>query len=312
MNNDSENQWLENILDSLEAKETIYPLENVEPLGEETEISKEVIQKYFTSHVYPYNTRLDLRTYYQQKIALQIELVKLHNWIQDTEQKLILVFEGRDAAGKGSTIKRFMEHLNPRKARVVALEKPTTEESGQWYFQRYIQRFPSEGEIVFFDRSWYNRAGVERVMGFCNYDEYLEFLDQAPTFERMISRSGIKLIKFYMSVSRSEQARRFEERKTNLLKQWKLSPIDMEAQQKWDDYTEAKNRIFERTDSKEAPWIIVKSEDKMRARIETMRYVLSQFDYPDKNNSLVEKIDPLIVTPASNLLDIYGRSQIVD
>jgi polyphosphate kinase 2 len=304
--------WLDFVMDTLEVSEAEGPLENVRPVKGKKPPSKKMIREYFSSHLYPYEDRLDIRDYYRQKLWLQVELVKLQNWVQETGQRIVLVFEGRDAAGKGSTIKRFMEHLNPRWVRVVALEKPTKEEQGQWYFQRYVRNLPSKGEIVFFDRSWYNRAGVENVMGFCTPEEYEDFLVQAPIFEHMLVNSGISLIKFYLSVSRAEQARRFVERETNPLKQWKLSPIDLEAQKKWDDYTEAKATIFERTDSESAPWIIVKSEDKMRGRIETMRYVLSQFDYEGKNDDIVGTVDPLIITQATNLLDKKGKSNWVD
>lgn len=303
--------WLDFVMDTLEVSEAAGPLENVR-VTQSKAPSKKMIREYFSSHLYPYKERLELREYYQQKLWLQVELVKLQNWVQETGQRIVLLFEGRDAAGKGSTIKRFMEHLNPRWVRVVALEKPTTEEQGQWYFQRYVRNLPSKGEIVFFDRSWYNRAGVENVMGFCTPEEYEDFLVQAPIFEHMLVNSGITLIKFYLSVSQAEQARRFVERETNPLKQWKLSPIDLEAQQKWDDYTEAKATIFERTDSVSAPWIIVKSEDKMRGRLETMRFVLNQFDYEGKNAEIVGAVDPLIVTAAKNLMDRKGKSNWVD
>lgn len=299
--------WLDFVMDTLEVAETSGPIENVRAIEPDTAPTPKAIREYFSSHLYPYAERMSIREYYQQKLWLQVELVKLQNWVQETGQKIVLVFEGRDAAGKGSTIKRFMEHLNPRWAKVVALEKPTTEERGQWYFQRYIIRLPSKGEIVFFDRSWYNRAGVENVMGFCSPEEYQQFLVQAPTFEKMLVNSGVRLIKFYLSVSRAEQARRFVERETNPLKQWKLSPIDLEAQQKWDEYTEAKNAIFENTDSDVAPWIIVKGEDKMRSRIETMRYVLSQFGYEGRNSEIVGEADPFIVTEVRNLLDKSGK-----
>jgi polyphosphate kinase 2 len=248
---------------------------------------------------------MDLKSYYRQKLALQVELVKLQNWVKDEGRKIVVVFEGRDAAGKGSTIKRFMEHLNPRAARVVALEKPTEEERGQWYFQRYVDRLPTTGEIVFFDRSWYNRAGVERVMGFCTEAEYNEFVRQAPLFENMLVGSGINITKFYLSVSREEQARRFVEREQNPLKRWKLSPIDQEAQDRWDDYTEAKEDTFRLTDLPEAPWVIIKSEDKMRARIQAMRYLLDQFDYEDKDTSGLPDLDPLIIAPVADL-EHYG------
>ena len=308
---DRTRHWFDFLMDTLEAEELSTPLDNVEPVAPGTRVDEALLSYYFNSHVYPYPARMDLREYYRQKLFLQVELVKLQNWVQDTGQRVLLVFEGRDAAGKGSTIKRFMEHLNPRGARVVAPEKPTDEERGQWYFQRYVKELPSSGEMVLFDRSWYNRAGVERVMGFCTQKEYEDFIDQVPQFERMLVKSGISLIKFYLSVSRTEQARRFDERKTNPLKQWKLSPIDLEAQHKWDEYTEAKNAIFELTDTDEAPWIIVKSEDKMRGRLETMRYVLDYFDYPGKDMRLVAP-DPLIVTLARNLLDVNGKSRMID
>ena len=309
----SRSQLHDYLYDSLEPEEIEAPdtpLYNVDALAENAEVTRELILHYFGGHYYPYAKRMELRAYYLQKIDLQVELVKLQNWVRETGQRMILLFEGRDAAGKGSTIKRFMEHLNPRAARVVALEKPTSHERGQWYFQRYVDHFPSRGEIVFFDRSWYNRAGVERVMEFCTEQEYEVFTQDVPVFEKMLVNSGIILIKFYLSVSVREQARRFEERKTNPLKHWKLSELDLTAQQKWDDYTDAKNAIFELTDSPEVPWIVVKSEDKMRARIETMRFVLHHFDYPDKDPDIARAPDPLIVTSASNVLDARGKSHV--
>ena len=242
-----------------------------------------------------------------QKLGLQIELVKLHNWIQESGQKVLIIFEGRDAAGEGSTIKRFMEHLNPRWANIVALEKPTEDERGQWYFQRYVKHLPSKGQMVFFDRSWYNRAGVERVMNFCSTEDYEHFLENVPLFERMLVQSGTTLLKFYLSVSREEQARRFEKRQTNPLKRWKLSPIDREAQRKWDDYTEAKNEMFTRTNTKHCPWVVVKSEDKRRGRIETIRHVLNVFDYPEKDKSVINETDPLIVAKVDSILDAEGK-----
>ena len=293
--------WYDYLVDSLEAEESGGELHNAHPLPDGTAINPRLIRAYFERNEYPYDERLDLRTYYQHKQRLQVELVKLQNWVKETGARILLVFEGRDAAGKGSTIKRFMEHLNPRGARVVALVKPTDEERGQWYFQRYVDHLPTAGEIVFFDRSWYNRAGVERVMGFCTDEEYEEFVRQAPQFERMLARSGIHLIKFYLSVSRDEQARRFEERAANPLKRWKLSPIDREAQARWEAYTEAKEVAFRKTDIPEAPWIIVKSEDKMRARLDTMRYVLQQFDYTHKDVDTSLAPDPLIVVAAANV-----------
>ena len=264
-------EWAEYLIDSLEVDESPLPLVNAVPLADGEDIGPEVVQRYFAERTYPYAERIDLKSYYRQKLMLQVELVKLQNWVKDEGRKIVIVFEGRDAAGKGSTIKRFMEHLNPRAARVVALEKPTEEERGQWYFQRYVDRLPTTGEIVFFDRSWYNRAGVERVMGFCTEAEYNEFVRQAPLFENMLVGSGINIIKFYLSVSREEQARRFRERELNPLKRWKLSPIDQEAQDRWDDYTEAKEDTFRLTDLPESPWVIIKSEDKMRGRLQAIR-----------------------------------------
>ncbi|MGE0072511.1 MAG: polyphosphate kinase 2, partial [Thiomonas sp.] len=222
---------------------------------------------------YPYKYKMLRRDYEREKFVLQTELLKLQAWVKETRQRLIILFEGRDAAGKGGTIKRFMEHLNPRGARVVALEKPSEIERGQWYFQRYVQHLPTAGEIVLFDRSWYNRAGVERVMGFCTPAEYNEFLRQAPEFERNLVRSGIHLIKFWFSVSREEQRRRFKERQVHPLKQWKLSPIDMASLDKWDEYTRAKEAMFFHTDTADSPWTVVKSDDKKRARLNAMRYV---------------------------------------
>ena len=251
------------------------------------------------SAVYPYKNRLSRKSYEKQKYHLQVELLKLQAWVRETGQRVVILFEGRDAAGKGGAIKRFMEHLNPRGARVVALEKPTEMERGQWYFQRYIQHLPSAGEIVLMDRSWYNRAGVERVMGFCNEDEYLSFMRQAPELERHLANSGIHLIKFWVSVSRKEQRRRFKEREIHPLKQWKLSPIDLASLEKWDEYGKAKEAMFFHTDTSECPWIIVKSDCKKRARLNAMRYVLNKMDYTGKDLRNISQADPLIVGRAS-------------
>lgn len=244
---------------------------------------------------YPYRQRMERKDYEKLKKELQIELLKLQNWIKESGEKILMLFEGRDAAGKGGTIKRFMEHLNPRGAHVVALEKPSERECGQWYFQRYINHFPTAGEMVFFDRSWYNRAGVERVMGFCSDAEYLEFMRQAPELERMLVNSGIRLFKFWFSVSRDEQFRRFQARRTDPLKQWKLSPIDLASLDKWDDYTKAKEAMFFYTDTADAPWTVIKSDDKKRARINCMRYVLYHTPYPNKNNDVVSAPDEKLV-----------------
>jgi len=244
---------------------------------------------------YPYKNLMLRRNYEQQKYRLQVELLKLQAWVKATGQRVVILFEGRDAAGKGGTIKRFMEHLNPRGARVVALEKPTPTEAGQWYFQRYVQHLPTAGEIVLFDRSWYNRAGVERVMGFCTDAQYEEFMRQAPEFERHLVRSGVHLFKFWFSVSRKEQRRRFKERENHPLKQWKLSPIDKASLDKWDDYTRAKEAMFFDTDTADSPWTVIKSDCKKRARLNAMRYVLSKLPYSNKNPETIGKIDSLIV-----------------
>ncbi|KAB2318106.1 polyphosphate kinase 2 [Betaproteobacteria bacterium SCN1] len=244
---------------------------------------------------YPYKNLMSRKAYEREKYQLQVELLKLQAWVKETGQKVVILFEGRDAAGKGGTIKRFMEHLNPRGARVVALEKPSETERGQWYFQRYVQHLPTAGEIALFDRSWYNRAGVERVMGFCNEDEYLEFMRQAPEFERNLVRSGVHLIKFWFSVSRDEQRRRFKERKVHPLKQWKLSPIDLASLDKWDDYTKAKEAMFFYTDTADSPWTVIKSDDKKRARLNAMRYVLHRLPYANKDVSRIGSLDLLLV-----------------
>lgn len=253
--------------------------------------------------VYPYKHRLSRKNYEAQKYKLQIELLKLQRHIKTTGQKLVILFEGRDAAGKGGTIKRFMEHLNPRGARVVALEKPTETERGQWYFQRYVQTLPTSGEIVLYDRSWYNRAVVERVMGFCTEGEYNIFMHQVPEFEKHLIESGITLIKFWFSVSRDEQKIRFERREHDPLKQWKLSPVDKASLNKWDDYTAAKEAMFYNTDTSESPWIVIKSDCKKRARLNALRYVLNKLDYADKDSEQIGSIDPLIVGRAGTLYE---------
>jgi polyphosphate kinase 2 len=252
---------------------------------------------------YPYDQRMQRVEYEHGKRLLQIELLKLQQWIKSTGERLAIVFEGRDAAGKGGTIKRFMEHLNPRGSSVVALEKPSAREASQWYFQRYISHLPAAGEIVLFDRSWYNRAGVERVMGFCTRQEYLEFLRQVPELERMWTRSGIHLVKFWFSVSFAEQRTRFAIRQVDPVRQWKLSPMDLASLQRWDEYTEAKEAMFFYTDTADAPWTVVKSNDKKRARVEAMRYVLSRFGYDNRDDEVVGTVDPLIVGPAAIAVD---------
>ncbi|WP_291512062.1 polyphosphate kinase 2 [Acidithiobacillus sp.] len=248
---------------------------------------------------YPYLYRMTRRQYERQKYGLQVELLKLQAWVKQTGQRVVVVFEGRDAAGKGGTIKRFMEHLNPRGARVVALEKPSEKERGQWYFQRYVEQLPTAGEMVFFDRSWYNRAGVEKVMGFCTEMEYQEFMRQAPEFERHLVYSGIFLIKFWFSVTREEQRRRFQERQRHPLKQWKLSPMDLASMDRWEAYTQAKETMFFHTDTAYAPWTVVKSDDKKRARLNAMRHLLQTLPYDDKDLAAIGEVDPLIVSRAA-------------
>ncbi len=242
--------------------------------------------------------KMDTAEYEAIKLELQIELLKVQSWVKSSGEKILILFEGRDAAGKGGTIKRFMEHLNPRSARVIALEKPTELEHGQWYFQRYVKHLPAAGEIVLFDRSWYNRAGVERVMDFCSPSEYLEFMRETPELEKMFVRSGIRLFKLWFEVSREEQFRRFQSRRTDPLKHWKLSPIDLASLDKWDDYSEAKEAMFFHTDTADAPWTIVDSNDKKRARINAMRHILNNLPYPDRNREIQIEPDPAIVRPA--------------
>ena len=244
---------------------------------------------------YPYRQKMSRRNYEKQKYRLQVELLKLQAWVRETGQRVVILFEGRDAAGKGGAIKRFMEHLNPRGARVVALEKPTEAERGQWYFQRYIQHLPTSGEIVLFDRSWYNRAGVEHVMGFCTQREYEDFMRQVPEFERHLVNSGIHLFKFWFSVSREEQRRRFGERKLHPLKQWKLSPVDLASLDKWEAYTRAKEAMFAHTDTADSPWIVIRSDCKKRARLNAMRHVLNRLPYANRDSQVVGLADPLIV-----------------
>ena len=260
------------------------------------------IRRAFETGEYPYETKISRLAYERDKARLQAELLKVQHWAQETGQRFVLLFEGRDAAGKGGTIKRFTEHLNPRTARVVALNKPTDTERGQWYFQRYIEHLPTSGEIVLYDRSWYNRAGVERVMGFCEPNDYLEFMRQTPDLERMLTRSGIHLYKYWFSVTQDEQRTRFASRETDPLKQWKLSPIDKASLGKWDDYTEAKEAMFFYTDTADAPWTVIKSNDKKRARLNCMRHFLSTLDYPNKDPKIARAPDPLIVNGVRHVI----------
>ncbi len=271
----------------------------------------EILSEDWRNGGYPYKNLMSRKNYENQKYDLQVELLKLQAWVKESGSRVIILFEGRDAAGKGGTIKRIMEHLNPRGARVVALEKPSEEEKGQWYFQRYVKHLPTKGEIVLFDRSWYNRAGVERVMGFCTDEEYMEFMREVPEFERNLVRSGIFLFKFWFSVSKEEQIRRFKDRETHPLKQWKLSPIDKASLDKWEQYTEAKEKMFFYTDTSDSPWTVVKSNCKKRARLNAMRYILQKFPYDNKTVSQIGKIDPLIVG-RSNVIYEKGESNILD
>ncbi len=258
---------------------------------------------------YPYDKKMSLFDYQTEKHLLQRELLKVQSWAKETGQQIVCLFEGRDAAGKGGTIKRYMEHLNPRAARVIALEKPTDRERGEWYFQRYIHHLPTDGEMRFYDRSWYNRAGVERVMGFCTDREYLEFLRQAPSLERMLVNSGIILFKFWFSVTQQEQLRRFHSRKNDPLKQWKLSPIDIQSLSKWGDYTDAKQSMFFHTDTGDAPWTVVKSDDKKRARINCIRHFLHNLNYPNKDDAIVYAPDEKVIGPVKSIYNSEDGSR---
>ncbi len=251
---------------------------------------------------YPYDHRMGREEYEQEKYALQVELIKFQDWTLATGSKHIILFEGRDAAGKGGTIKRFSEHLNPRFSRTVALPKPNKRERGQWFLQRYIQHFPTAGEVVMFDRSWYNRAGVEPVMGFCSPEEYQTFIEQAPMLEQMIVESGISLTKFYLSVTRNEQRTRFAIRQLDPVRRWKLSPMDIASLDKWDEYSAAANHMFEASDTEWAPWTWVNSNDKKRGRLNVMRAFLHQFEYDDKDHEVVFEPDPLIVKRGKDTL----------
>jgi polyphosphate kinase len=253
---------------------------------------------------YPYAERLGREEYDHVKRRLQVELLKLQYWARESGQRIVVVFEGRDAAGKGSTIKRFMEHLNPRGARVVALDIPTERERHQWYFQRYVAHLPTAGEIVLFDRSWYNRAGVEKVMGFCTDEQYETFLRQVPQFERLLVDEGVSLTKFWFSVTPGEQHTRFAIRQIDPVRQWKLSPTDIALLDKWDDYTAAKVVMFQRTDTAEAPWTVIKSNDKKRARLGAMRSLLARFEYEGKDHDAVGHPDPMIVGAPAHLQEV--------
>ena len=260
------------------------------------ELDPEIAARAFASGGYPYPRKMKTKKYLKQLRLLQIELIKVQNWAQETGQKIVVIFEGRDTAGKGGTIKRFREHINPRHARVVALPKPNERERGEWYFQRYVRHLPTTGEIVLFDRSWYNRAGVEPVMGFCTDAERDAFLEEAPQFERALVRSGLHLFKFWLTIGREEQLRRLHARRHDPLKTWKLSPIDYKAIHKWDDYTAARERMFAHTHTEHAPWTVIRTNDKRRGRINALRAFLSRLDYPNRDETVVKTVDPAIVS----------------
>ncbi len=277
-------------------------------------IPKEVLRKVkragrrkIISDSYPYATKMGRQAYERRKAELQVELLKMQRWVKETGQRVVLLFEGRDAAGKGGTIKRFMEHLNPRGATVVALPAPSERERSQWYFQRYVQHLPAEGEIVFFDRSWYNRAVVEPVMGFCTPAETVRFLRDTVLFEQMLINEGLRLFKFWFSVSQEEQLRRVMSRAQDSLKQWKLSPVDMRSLPLWDEFTEAKKLMFAGTDTKASPWVVVKSDDKKRARLNCMRFLLRSLEYDPDGARRVTKPDPRLIGPAKSL---YGKDEV--
>ena len=265
-------------------------------------VPKEIVEKVINSNPkrligpqYPYEKKLDTDEYERQKAELQVELLKLQRWVGDTGQRIVMIFEGRDAGGKGGTIKRFMEHMNPRQAHVIALTIPSVREQGQWYFQRYVNTLPTKGEMALYDRSWYNRGVVEPVMGFCTPEQHALFLKQAPIFEKMLVEDGIILYKFWFSVSREEQFRRFKSREMDELKQWKLSPVDQDGLKRWDEFTEAKNMMFAKTDVEWAPWTVIRSDGKKRARLNCMRFVLNSLPYEGKNEKVAVPPDPKIV-----------------
>lgn len=270
-------------------------------------LPKAISSQSFRSGGYPYEEKMDDDRYEKELLGLQIEMVKLHNWIRDSGERLVILFEGRDGAGKGGAIKRFTEHLNPRVARVVALAKPTDVEKGQWYFQRYIAELPTRGEITLFDRSWYNRAGVERVMGFCTEAETDRFLAEAPDIEKMLVKNGVRLIKLFFSVGREMQLKRLHQRYHDPLKRWKLSPIDFAAPDKWDDYSNAFDAMLHATDTKNARWTIILANDKRRTRLNAIRHVLWTIPYPGRDESRIGDIDPRIVLSARQFLEEGGE-----
>lgn len=280
-----------------------------EPSELDNGVPEHIVEKVSTSKKkqiigpqYPYETKMDTDQYEKEKAELQVELLKLQKWVGDTGQRIVMIFEGRDAGGKGGTIKRFMEHMNPRQAHVIALTVPSIREQGQWYFQRYVATLPTKGEMALYDRSWYNRGVVEPVMGFCTPEQHKLFLKQAPVFEKMLTEDGIILYKFWFSVSREEQFRRFKSRETDKLKQWKLSPVDQDGLKRWDEFTEAKNKMFDKTDVDWAPWTVIRSDGKKRARLNCMRYVLNSLPYEGKDKKIAVPPDSQIV---GSVKDMY-------
>jgi polyphosphate kinase len=269
---------------------------------DDPKLAAEIDKAALGSGGYPYKKRLKRKPYEQELGRLQSELLKLQDHVLANGKRIVAVFEGRDGAGKGGTIARFLEHMNTRHARSVALNKPSDVERGQWYFQRYIARFPTSGEIVFFDRSWYNRAGVERVMGFCSEDEVANFLRDVPDFEELLVRDGVKLFKFCLTLGREMQLKRFHERRHDPLKRWKLSPIDIAAIEKWDDYSRAQTEMFRYTHTASCPWTVVRANDQRRARLEAIRTVLCSLDYRGKDTKLVGTPDPAIVGSGADFL----------
>ena len=294
---------IEKTISKAEAKKLLIDLTNSDKVMNSKTFTKasELLKISNAAEEYPYSRKMNTKDYEREKRLLQIELLKVQKWMKGEKKKIVTIFEGRDAAGKGGTIKRFTEHLNPRIARVVALEKPTERELGEWYFQRYVKHLPTKGEMILFDRSWYNRAGVEIVMGFCTKHDHLEYMRQAPVFERMLVNSETILFKYWFSVTRQEQLRRFHSRKHDLVKQWKLSPIDVESLDKWDDYTTARESMFFNTDTADAPWVVIKSDDKKRARLACMRHFLHNLNYDNKDTSVVYMPDELVCGPVSKM-----------
>ncbi|MCU4178076.1 polyphosphate kinase 2 [Bosea sp. BH3] len=276
---------------------------------EAEELPEAIVDAAYHSGGYPYGKRMKRKRYERELLPLQIELLKLTHWAVEHGERIVIVFEGRDGAGKGGTIARFTQHLPPRQAHVVALPKPSDTEKGQWYFQRYAAQMPTAGQIVFFDRSWYNRAGVERVLGFCKPEETETFLREAPVFEGMLARDGIRLVKLFMTIGREMQMTRLHARWHDPLKRWKLSPIDFEAIPRFDDYSRAFDQMFARTSSEAAPWFIVRSNDKLRARLNAIRHVLLAIPYKGKDEAAIGALDHDVVIPVDRYLDGGGEPE---